>query len=201
MRAKGSWISSPRLVLGMLCLWVATLAPATAYSSEIVQSFESAWTIEPWDYNGDVAAMQWHYIPYEIWDSSLGILTAVEVRTAIHGERELTTDSVAIRYSFFTGWSPADYQLYDAISLAPGDSQFSTSREFVYSTPGELQHWLTYDYLPGAHYYFESRTVDGAHTISATTTLTYIFTEVPEPSTLVLFGLGLLGLGFARRRA
>jgi hypothetical protein len=182
---------------------LASLLPVVSPAQSVEQVFTSAWTVLPWDYYGDVAAMQWHYLPYRPWDASLGRLDRVTVSTVVTGTRMNSADDVRLRYSFFTGWMPADYQFYDEVVLPSGSLSFNFTRDFVFVTPSSLVTWTTYDYLPRANYYFESRTVAGGHSLTATTTLTYAYSAVvPEPNTTILFTSGglVVGLGAAYRR-
>jgi len=162
-----------------------------AHASEKTQSFGSEWTVGPWEYYGDTAAMKWHYIEYEPWDTSLGELREVRVQTEVLGEHESGTEDVRIRYAFFDGWSPADYQLSTHSYMPVDDKEFLASMSFVYDSPEETQQWLNHDTATPAHFYFESRTVKATHTISAVTTLTFIYDSLPDLLVLELADLVL----------
>ena len=180
-------------------LFTAICITTPAHAGYIEQSFESEWTVEPWDYYGDFAAMRWHYLSYAPWDTSLGQLTEVRVRTKVTGTRADPSESVRIRYAFFTGWAPNDYQLAQ-VEFLPGDgAAFSLDRSFVFTEPYELPNWAYPEYLPQANYYFESRSVNASHSVRATTTLEFLFREVPEPSTLALLMLPLVSVVMNRR--
>lgn len=184
-------------ILALLVTAIGVAAPA--HAGYIQQSFDSEWTVEPWDYHGDYAAMRWHYIPYVPWDPSIGQLTEVRVRTQLEGTRADPTESVRLRYAFFSGWAPNDYQLAQ-VEYLPGDGiAISLDRSFAYSEPYELPNWAFPEYLPQANYYFESRTVNAAHSVRATTTLEFYFQEIPEPSTLALVLLPLAAVVMKRR--
>lgn len=160
---------------------LAVLFSGTVNAAVITQVFSSSWAIEPWDYYGDVAAMQWQYQPYQPWDAALGTLQEVRVDTQYTGDRT-TSEPLRIRYSFFSGWAPSDYQFYREFWL-PAGSSFAESESYVFG-PAQLGQWTTLGYYPPANYYFESRTVDGGHSISALTTLTFTYAQaVPEPPT------------------
>ena len=183
----------------MLLLVAATIALPCAAATQ-AQSFVSSWTVSPWNYEGQVAAMQWQYLPYSPWNQSLGTLQEVQVSTTLTGERQLASEALHIRYAFFTGWTPSDYQLYREVSVPGGDAAFNLTESYTFSGTAELLNWIEYLYFPPANYYFESRTVQAAHTVNALTTLTFTYAAaaaaVPEPATslLVIAGLGLLML-------
>lgn len=172
-----------------------------AHAAVITQTFASSWTVGVWDYNGDVAAMQWHYVPYDPWDASLGVLNQVRVETTIIGQRDVASEATRIRYSFFTGWIPDDFQLYQEFYIPGGGNAFSYSETLEYDTPDDIKHWTEYSYFPPANYYFESRTVSAGHSVDATTTLTFSYTQrVPEPSTTWLVMASLISAAAIRLR-
>jgi hypothetical protein len=103
-------------------------------ASENTQTFVSEWTVGPWTYYGDTAAMDWHYIRYEPWDRTLGELREVRVYTEILGEHESRAEDVRIRSALFNGWSPADYQLATHSYIPVGDKEFLTSMSYVYDS-------------------------------------------------------------------
>ena len=175
----------------LLMLTISICSIGLAHASEKTQSFSSDWTVSPWDYYGDTAAMEWHYLKYEPWDAALGELREVRVQIEILGEHESRAEDVRIRSSFFTGWSPTDHQLSMGFNKPADDDAFSVLRSYVYSSPEDLQQWVNYDKVPPAHYYFESRTVEAGHTISAVTTLTYIYDSLPDQLVLELVDLVL----------
>jgi len=179
------------IVSCLLLMAISIFAIGLAHASEKTQSFSSDWTVSPWNYYGDTAAMEWHYIEYEPWDTALGELREVRVQIDILGEHESRAEDVRIRYAFFTGWSPADYQLSTHFYKPVGDKAFSISNSFVYDSPEKTQQWVNYDNSPPARYYFESRTVEAGHTISAVTTLTFIYDSLPDHLVLELVDLVL----------
>lgn len=160
-------------------------------ASEKTQTFTSEWTVGPWTYYGDTAAMDWHYIKYQPWDGTLGELREVRVHTEILGEHESRAEDVRIRSAFFNGWSPADYQLATHSYIPVGDKEFLASMSYVYDSPEEIDQWVNSDKTPPGHFYFESRTIEAGHAISAVTTLTYVYDAVPDLLVLELAELVL----------
>lgn len=179
------------LVSSAFAVTVFICSMGLAHASEKTQSFASEWTVGPWDYYGDTAAMQWQYIDYEPWDPALGVLREVRVQTDILGEYESRAEDVRIRSAFFKGWSPANYQLTANSYVPIDDREFLASMSFVYDSPEELEQWLNSDTARPGHYYFESRTVTAGHTISAVTTLTFVYDALPDLLVLELAELVL----------
>ncbi|MGJ9420333.1 PEP-CTERM sorting domain-containing protein [Massilia sp. CMS3.1] len=182
----------------VLAVFACTAALAPAHAGLLTQEFVSEWTVSTWDYYGDVAALQWHYIPYLAWDPALGTLEKVSVSTAVSGNKNVFED-LAIRYSFFTGWSSAAYQFYDAKVFAAGAGSFADLFEYDIAA----SNFVAPLYLPQANYYFESRSAT-THQIAARTTLSYQYaypTEVavPEPSTVVLAAIGACAFFLGRK--
>lgn len=183
-------------------LFILGLIPAISQAGVLTQTFNTSWTVSPWNYYGDVAAMEWTYIPYQPFDHSLGTLTKVQADTHFSGSRLLSTDDLKVRYAFATGWNPAQYQLYNEVLIPSGTFDFTFDNTKIFDNALSLQSWNDPLYLPQATYYFESRTVSGAHSISATTNLTYFFdspVSVPESASMYLMALGLLGFGAFRK--
>jgi hypothetical protein len=175
----------------LLMMAVSVCSIGLAHASEKTQSFRSDWTVSPWNYYGNTAAMKWHYIEYEPWDTALGELREVRVQTEILGEHESRAEDVRIRLSFFTGWKPADYQLSAHVDKPVNDEAFSISKSLVYDSPEEIQQWINYQRSSSNYFFFESRTNDAGHTISAITTLTYIYDSLPDRLVLELVDMVL----------
>ena len=185
--------------------------PTVSQAGVITQTFESSWSVDVWDYYGDVSAMKWQYQPYTPWDSSLGTLTSVEILLEFAGTRVDAGDAVRIRSGLFTGWNPVQYQYSRMEYVTGGEVGFSGSLSNSYTTP-EAIAWVTnYRYFTGVYdsgagtggawYYFESRTENAGHAIAAKTTLSYYYDpiSVPEPGTLGLLLVGMVGVGLAKK--
>ena len=178
---------------------ILAISGTFANAGEVSQRFLSNWTVEPWNYYGDIAAMQWHYLEYEPWDSKLGKLTSVSVTTTISGTRQ-EAEELKYRYSFFTGWNPADYQFYRQAILPASSLNFSIKESYTFSSAPELKKWENNLYFPPANYYFESRTLANGHSIVASTELQFSYVSaIPEMPTAILLGLGLLSFAFKRQ--
>lgn len=196
---RGSLLSGAALLAGFTCLPVQAATIMT-------QTFSDSWSVEPYAYSNQTSAWMWSYTPYTIWDASLGTLTEVKVHTAVTGTRNNPGESVFLRTSFFTGWDPDQFQHTNDSSVAPGQANFAYDHAISY-TGSQLDAWLNPLYLPQAHYYFESRTYDLGHSISATTTLEFIYepnpttTTVPDSGSTALILAGtLVGLMTWHRR-
>ena len=162
-----------------------------SHASEKTQHFSSEWTVEPWDYYGEISARKWHYVEYERWDATLGELREVRIETEIVAERESQTDDVRVRRAFFTGWSPTDYQHFMNFNIPANDNTFSISKTHVYNSPADLRQWISSKNVPPARYYFESRTEDAGQTVYAITTLTFVYDSSSEQQVLELADLVL----------
>lgn len=185
----------------ILALFMSCALASGARAATMTQNFNSSWTVAPWEYGGSVSALQWQYLNYLPWDSSLGTLLSVSISTEVSGTRS-AADTLALRYAFFTGWSPNQYQFYDATEIAAGATSFAASRNFTSGTDFALGNFLSYLYLPQAFYYFESKS-DSAHGIEANTKLVYEYaskSNVSEPQTNLLILVALIGLAIAVRR-
>ena len=164
------------------------VANAATHAETQVQTFDTSWTVSPWNYYGEVAALAWSYTPYTVWNTTLGTLEKVEVSTVVSGSRSKPSDTLTVGYSFFTGGSDyVDDQFGSGVSFASGSSTFAW-RETRSFTGSSLVDWLTYDYLPtgatqGA-YYIETNALTSTYTIVAQTRLTYEYTPALGPFTV-----------------
>jgi hypothetical protein len=182
-------------------LVISAVLAANAQGASVTQNFNSNWTAVPWDNNGDVAAGQWQYLNYATWDASLGTLQSVQISTKLSGTRD-AADALSLRYAFFTGWMPNQYQFQETAIVAAGSSTLSDTRTFVSGTDFPLSNFLSYLYLPQAYYYFESRS-DTTHSINAATELVFNYDParlISEPASEVLMLAALSALAVAVRR-
>lgn len=161
-------------------------------ASIITQKFSNSWNINVWNYYGDVSAMEWQYQPYL---SSLYNLESVELSFDIAVSNLELGDDFRYRISFFTGWSPSSSQFSDNKWFYNVTSKdLIINKTFLFTYDYNLEQWQTPLYGPNGHYYFESKSLNNSHTVNVNTELTYNYTDVPEPSTLAIFALGMIGL-------
>jgi len=161
-----------------------------AQAESVEQTFDNAWSVDVWDYYGYVAAMFWKYQLYDTLECSQGALTDVEVQLDISLSGVTVGDDFRYEASFFTGWSPNDYQFHTSVWLLDITGDMEISRTWVFSTPEELAEWVDPLYGPGGCHYFETTTLDWSHTVEATTVLT--FTYDPAPGLLDSDGDGVV---------
>jgi sugar lactone lactonase YvrE len=156
-----------------------TCSAAGSGSREITQAFSSdSKRYDLWDYNGRVAAQGWSYTPYKVFDKSLGTLTAVKISTTITGTRDDASREIAIRQSFFTGWSPADYQFFESFSLPAGAAAISYNKETVITDAAALAKWTTPQYVGTdqlGNNYFEAVGYGAGFTLGRRTTITFVY--------------------------
>jgi len=169
------------------------LISSIALAGPITQTFSDSWTVNVGDNGFANEAKQWNYQPYGLAPANL---SSTEVDILITVSDFVAGDDFNFRSSFFTGWTPSEYQFYiDQTLPNVSSNQFTFGLHYLFDQPSDLDTWTDSIFGPNGHYYFESTTFLGGHTIDATTTLSY---NVPEPSSLSLLALGMLGL-FKRR--
>ena len=164
--------------------------PAACASPRVeVRNFTVGWTVDVWDYYGSVAAHQWTYVPYTLgsWGGRNGTLVRVVVSQNITGVRNSSADVVALRSSTFTGGGNAVLYMwsmdYDAIPA--GQLAFASSLTITHESDAQLEPWRSYQYGAAANFYFESKTVSAAHSVSANTTIAFFvcpYTTPPPPA-------------------
>jgi len=176
-----------------LSVLIFAFSSSVALATPITQTFDDSWTVNVGENGFANSATQWNYQPYVLAPENL---TSTEVDIFITVSDFVAGDDFNFRASFFTGWTPAEYQFYIDQTLPDiASNQFTFGLHYLFDEPGDIDTWTSSIFGPNGHYYLESTTYAGSHTISATTTLTY---NVPEPSTLVIFFLAGIALVYRR---
>lgn len=179
------------------CLALTILMTQSALAGVITQEFEDSWTVALGDYWGSEYAIAWQYQDYELAPTTV---TSVELELFFTVSGYEVGDDLNFRLSFFTGWTPSEYQFYSdqTISNLSGSKTYFGAT-YLFNDAEDLERWSSSAFGASGNQYFESTTFNGSHSISARTTLVYNYTEVPEPSSILLLGLGVIGLAFARK--
>lgn len=183
--------------VSVVLFFVLSVLGSKTFAGQIIQDFENSWTVNLGDYWQSDDAVAWEYQDYILAPSNV---SSVELDIFFSVSDYVESDDLNFRTSFVTGWNPADYQLYVDRTLSDlTGSRTSYGLYYNFDEPTELENWTTSLFGNEGHYYFESTTFAGPHTIDVQTRLTYNVTDVPEPGTAVLLLLGLSGLLFSRR--
>jgi len=178
---------------------VFSVLGSKAFAGQIIQDFENSWTVGLGDYWQSDDAVAWEYQDYFLAPTNV---TSVELDIFFTVSDYVEGDDLNFRTSFVTGWNPADYQLYvDRTLYDLTGSRTSFGLYYNFDELTALEDWTTSLFGNEGHYYFESTTFAGSHTIDVQTRLTYNVTKVPEPSTAALLLLGLSGLFFSKRKS
>lgn len=173
----------------LLTTLLLSLLSTGALAMPITQSFSDSWSVSVGDNGFATEAKQWNYQPYVLAPADLH---SVELDILFTVSDFVTGDDFNFRTSFFTGWIPSEYQFYidQTLPNISGDP-LVYALHYTFDQASDLDNWTNSIYGPNGHYYFESTTSLGGHSINATTTLTY---NVPEPSTVALLALGIVAL-------
>ncbi len=165
-------------VFGLAAALAFMLAsPAVAATYE--QNFHAEWTVDVWDYYGNVAARSWTYDwTYVPFSSELGTLTKVEVELTI----DVSGATVGDRFGYRTNLCDScvgKCGFWIGIENPPviESPSFQIHQTVTHTDPADLANWIVPCSPAAGYFYFEAATFTASHTLQAN--LRVVFTYEP----------------------
>jgi hypothetical protein len=205
------WASAIRALLLALHfgLAAAALGVADVNAATVSQTFEvDLEASASLDGNGDPFYIASSYIQGAAPDPSLGQLTKVVITNAFEMTRESGDGTSTLRLRYWTTGDSSNLFGQD-VTIEPGILEYELTKTYEVTVEyagfnTEWSFWKKAVGQAGILFYADVYSHQSLPRLKGTSTLTYHIErssqEVPIPGTLGLLGLGLISLGFARRR-